>query len=93
MAYTKDRLKVPAPADLYGPFSDHPFVGKSRPGKNAKIIYHTPAIISFSLYILSPLFEGQKHFLGAFFLKFWPYVRLVFKEVYNQEQVIMAHVQ
>ena len=48
-------------------------------GKNAKIIYHTPAIISFSLYILSPLFEGQKHFLGAFFLKLWPYVQLVFK--------------
>ena len=42
--------------------------------------YHTRAIITRGLYIFYPLFEVQKRFFqGAFFLKFWPYVWLVFK--------------
>ena len=39
-------------------------------------IYRTHAIITRGLYILKPLFEGQKH-LFKFFRQFWPYVRLV----------------
>ena len=36
----------------------------------------TPLLVTTrGLYILNPLFEGQKRF----FVKFWPYVRLAFK--------------
>ena len=42
--------------------------------------YRTRAILTRCLYILNPLFEGQKPlFRGSFFFKFCPYVRLVFK--------------
>ena len=41
-----------------------------------------------------PTFESPKTvFQGAFFLKFWPYVRLVFKSGSNQERVMMARVR
>ena len=40
------------------------------------IIYRTRAVITRGLYTFYPLFEVKK---GAFFLKFWPYVWLVFK--------------
>ena len=43
-------------------------------------VYRTRAIITRDLYTFYPLFEVQKRFFqGAFFLKFWPYVWLVFK--------------
>ena len=42
--------------------------------------YHTLVIISCSLYILNPLFDGQKLFLKDFFFrKFCLFVLLVFK--------------
>ena len=44
-----------------------------------KYIHHTCAIITPGLYTFYPIFQGQKRFFGAFFVKFWPYVRLVFK--------------
>ena len=45
-----------------------------------KVKYRTRAIITHGLYTFYPLFEVQKRFFqGAFFLKFWPYVWLVFK--------------
>ena len=34
------------------------------------------AIITRGLYILYPLFEGQKHLFKGNFLKCWPYVQL-----------------
>ena len=38
------------------------------------------AIITLGLYTFYPLFEVKKRFFkGLFFLKFWPYVWLVFK--------------
>jgi hypothetical protein len=38
------------------------------------------AIITRGLYTFYPIFEGQKRFLKElFFVKFWPYVWLVFK--------------
>ena len=43
------------------------------------LIYRSRAIITRGLYTFYPIFEGQKRFLGAFFVKFWPYVWLVFK--------------
>ena len=44
------------------------------------VIYQTRAIITCGLYTFYQLFEVQKRFFqGAFFLKFWPYVWLVFK--------------
>ena len=43
-------------------------------------IYRTRAIITRGLYTFYPLFEFQKRFSRVFFfLKFWPYVWLVFK--------------
>ena len=42
-------------------------------------IYRTRAIITRGLYTFNPIFEVQKRFLSSFFIKFWPYVRLVFK--------------
>ena len=45
-----------------------------------QVMYCTSTIITHGLYIVNPLFEGQKCLLkGLFFLKFWPYVQLVFK--------------
>ena len=45
-----------------------------------KIEYRTRAIITRGLYILNPLFEGQKRFFqGVFFFKFCLYEWLVFK--------------
>ena len=44
-----------------------------------KYRYRTRAIITRGLYILNPLFEGQKRFFQGFFRKFCPYVWLVFK--------------
>ena len=42
--------------------------------------YRTRAIITRGLYTFYPLFKVPKTFFqGAFFLKFWPYVWLVFK--------------
>ena len=42
--------------------------------------YRTHAIITRGLYTFYPLLEVQKRFFkGSFFLKFWPYVWLVFK--------------
>ena len=41
--------------------------------------YRTRAIIIHGLYIFYPILEDQKRFLGAFFVKFCPYVWLVFK--------------
>ena len=42
--------------------------------------YRTRAIITHGLYTFYPLFKVQKRFFkGLFFLKFWPYVWLVFK--------------
>ena len=44
------------------------------------IIYRMRTIITRGLYTFYPLFEVQKRFFkGLFFLKFWPYVWLVFK--------------
>ena len=43
-------------------------------------MYRTRAIITRGLYTFYPLFEVQKRFFKEFFfLKFWPYVWLVFK--------------
>ena len=44
-----------------------------------EIIYCMSAIITRGLYTFYPIFEGPKRFIGAFFVKFWPYVQLVFK--------------
>ena len=42
--------------------------------------YHIRAIITRGLHTFHPLFKVQKRFFqGSFFLKFWPYVWLVFK--------------
>ena len=42
--------------------------------------YHTCAIITRGLYIFYPILKGQKCFFKElFFVKFCPYVRLVFK--------------
>ena len=44
------------------------------------VIYRTCAIITRGLYTFYPIFEGLKcFFTGAFFVKFWTYVWLVFK--------------
>ena len=44
-----------------------------------ELTYRTRVIITRGLYTFYPLFEVQSFFQGAFFLKFWPYVGLVFK--------------
>ena len=44
------------------------------------ISYRTRAIITRGLYTFYPVFKVQNRFFkGLFFLKFWPYVWLVFK--------------
>ena len=52
------------------------FLGKD----HHNLIYRTRAIITRVLYTFGSLFEVQKRFFKElFFLKFWPYVWLVFK--------------
>ena len=53
---------------------------RKRPKLLYAFAYHTRAIITRSLYTFYPIFEGQKTFIqGAFFVKFWPFVRFVLK--------------
>ena len=56
--------------------------------------YHTRAIITHSLYILNPLFEGQKRFFKEFFSENFAFMYDQYsRAVYNQERVIMARIQ
>ena len=50
--------------------------------KNVHYMYRTRAIITCGLYTFYLIFDGQKPFFKElFFVKFWLYVRLVFKSI------------